>query len=303
MSKPLWENFEIAVAKFCAALDPNATVSHNVSIPDLDTGTPRQRDVWIEARLCKQFPVKALVSCKRYKRKITQQDMDAFLGELRSSGANVGVLYSFSGFTNNAIAKAKVAGVSCCRLYSNEPPDLPEIICLSSYCWRPRIQLTLPVLPSPDWNSTKWQDIFILQNGTTTVLDELVEAFNRCHEAAIEETTKGKFSPDRLVSLGVLVEERDGLTSFIINVVHHWRVFRANVAAHLVNGSYSETLKEFVGSFHTPAIDTWESHPGNGWDELPTGAGEILEPAMHVISKFPDAKSALSLGLGDKPFE
>jgi Restriction endonuclease len=147
MSEPAWQRFEVAVASFCAALDPSAKVSHNVKTPDRDTGTPRQRDVWIEARLCDHFPVKALVSCKRYKRKLNQQDMDTFLGELRSSQAQVGVLYSYSGFSKNAVSKGRAAGVSCCRLYADQPPDLPELISFASYFWRSRIELQLPAPP------------------------------------------------------------------------------------------------------------------------------------------------------------
>lgn len=171
---------------------------------------------------------------------------------------------------------------------------------LASYCWRPRIQLTLPEQPSPGLNLKCWDDVFRLPNGDTTVLDELIEAYKRCHEAAVAETREGKFKADRLVSLGVLVEERSGLPSFIINVVHHWRVFRAKVEAHLVNGSYSETHKEFAGSIHSPVIDTWESHPGPGWNELKEGSGEISEPAIHAISLSPDIRSALQSGLGPK---
>lgn len=87
-----WKDFETAVARFIAALDPDATVKHNVYLPDRDTGHPRQRDVWIEARICGVFPVKVLVSCKRWDRKLNEQDIDAFVGELRSSGAHKGVI-------------------------------------------------------------------------------------------------------------------------------------------------------------------------------------------------------------------
>ena len=59
---------------------------NDAMIPDKDTGEPRQRDVWIETKVCDHFPLKILVSCKRYKAKLNQQHLDAFIGELRSSG-------------------------------------------------------------------------------------------------------------------------------------------------------------------------------------------------------------------------
>jgi hypothetical protein len=114
---PAWRDFERAVARFLAALDPSASVTHDASIPDKDTGDPRQRDVWIETEVMRQFPVRILVSCKRWSTKLDIQDLDAFIGEWRSSGAQVGVVYSLSGFTENALKKATSLGISCCRLF------------------------------------------------------------------------------------------------------------------------------------------------------------------------------------------
>ena len=55
-----------------------------------------------------------------------QQDIDAFHGEFISSGAQLGVIYSYSGFGPNAIEKAKVLKISCCRLFEDETPDIPD---------------------------------------------------------------------------------------------------------------------------------------------------------------------------------
>ncbi|MFA5923837.1 MAG: hypothetical protein WC856_21515 [Methylococcaceae bacterium] len=64
---PKWKEFELAVASFLSALDPNAMVTHDAILPDEDTGEPRQRDIWIETQVCHHFNIKILVSCKRYK--------------------------------------------------------------------------------------------------------------------------------------------------------------------------------------------------------------------------------------------
>ena len=71
-----WRNYEIAVQKFLDALEPNAKVVHDVKLPDKHTGKPRQRDIFIEATICGNIPVKILVSCKRYKRKLNESDID-----------------------------------------------------------------------------------------------------------------------------------------------------------------------------------------------------------------------------------
>lgn len=301
MSKPDWQDFEVAVANFCAALDPSARVSHNVKTPDRDTGTPRQRDVWIEGRLCDLFPVKALVSCKRYKRKVNQQDMDAFLGELRSSQAQVGVLYSYSGFSKNAIAKGKAANVSCCRLYTDQPPDLPELISIASYFWRSQIELQLSEPPSPNWRVETWEELFSVQNGESTVLDKVNEHYRRCHERAlveVQELGEWRFRTDHALATSFSISNPESQFRFDITIIHRWRVFRAKLEAHLVNGSYSYTESKFSGRISVPPIDTWQSHPGEGWDELPVATGSLLDPAVHAFAHCPDARQELQTWLG-----
>jgi Restriction endonuclease len=123
---PEWKRFEQAVAAFAAALDPSATVKHDLRLPDRHHGRRRQRDVWIDAKIGGHFPVSVLVSCKRTKRKLNSADVDSFSGELASSPARVGVLYSYSGFTQGAIDKGRVLGISCCRLYSGKGPEIPH---------------------------------------------------------------------------------------------------------------------------------------------------------------------------------
>ena len=146
MKNPKWRQFEVAVASFISALDPHAKVTHDAMLPDMDTGTPRQRDIWIETKVFDHFPLKILVSCKRYSSKLNQQHIDAFVGELLSSGAQKGVIYSLSGFTEPALKKAQVKGISCCRLYQNEIPDLPESLLFDAYLLTPAVHFRPVVL-------------------------------------------------------------------------------------------------------------------------------------------------------------
>jgi hypothetical protein len=74
-----WEQFEVAVERFVAALDPRVTVRRNVKLPDRDTGRLRQRDVWIETTIYNLFPVKVLISCKHWTTKLDESDIDACL--------------------------------------------------------------------------------------------------------------------------------------------------------------------------------------------------------------------------------
>ena len=190
MDDPIWRQFEFAVARFLKALDPTAVIRHNISLPDIHTGHPRQRDVWIEAKVCQHFPIKILVSCKRWNTKLNEQDIDTFVGELQSSGAHKGVLYSFSGYTKQAIKKAKKIGVCCCSLYTNQPPDLPELLIFRSYCCTPKIHISLVEIPDPVWLLKTFNDLFALElgpDGTTTLLDHLVTIFYEQEEKVVKE--------------------------------------------------------------------------------------------------------------------
>ncbi|MBI2150580.1 MAG: restriction endonuclease [Acidobacteria bacterium] len=82
--------------------------------------------------------MKLLISCKRYKRKLNQQDIDAFNGELLSSGAHKGIIYSYSGFGKNAVEKAQKIGICCCTLYKDQAPEIPEILKFHAYCFIPK---------------------------------------------------------------------------------------------------------------------------------------------------------------------
>jgi len=55
-----WQQYEMAVAQFLAAAGPTAKVIHDQRQPDPDTGSSRQRDIWIESVLCGLFPIKSL---------------------------------------------------------------------------------------------------------------------------------------------------------------------------------------------------------------------------------------------------
>src|SRR5262249_37432979 len=142
-----WKQFEQAVSAFLEALDPTASVTHDKQIPDTDTRTPRQRDVWIETSFGGHLRITILVSCKRKKSKLNQQDLDAFIGELQSSGANKGVLYAYSGFTKPALEKARIRGISCCVLMEGEAPPIPEVLAFKAYCFRELVTLRVDGIP------------------------------------------------------------------------------------------------------------------------------------------------------------
>lgn len=260
-----WKQFELAVAALLKALDPSAVVSHDTYIADQDTGTPRQRDVWIETTFGGHFAIKILVSCKRKSAKISQQDMDAFIGELRSSGAHKGVLYSYRGFTKPALAKAERLGISCCVLHSDSPPHIPEMLAFSAFHFAEEQRLTLD--PAPPAPGLSWQDIIELptttSEGDKPAIEQLAQLYHRDDDAV--QSRLGELPPPcRVVEVPVSIPGQERASRMIVE--SFWRVHRAKIEAWCVNGSYSLTDKDFKGTIATPAVDTWSNDPGPGWE-------------------------------------
>ena len=271
-----WLEFERAVADFLAALDPASTVTHDAQTPDLDTGLMRQRDVWIETSFGGNLAIRILVSCKRKKSKISKQDMDGFAGELRGSGAHKGVLYSYSGFTAPALAKAKRLGISCCLLLSGRAPELPAVLSFSAYHFSEQARLVLQ--PPPEGRSPSWREILELPSvdelsqGRRAV-DMLADLF-QADDAELNARIARIPPPYRMVEVSVLLPGAKQPTRLILQ--SDWVVHRARMDSWLMNGSYSITDENFRGSFATPAIDTWSHEPGPGWERIDIGEVESI---------------------------
>jgi hypothetical protein len=133
------------------------------------------------------------------------------------------------------------------------------------------------------------------------VLDGVNEVYRRCHERAlaeVQELDEAKFRTDHVVAASFSISNPDGHPSINVTLVHRWRVFCAKLEAHLVNGSYSYTENQFAGKISMPSIDTWQCHPGSGWDELPVKTGRLINSAIHMFAHCPDARGELQSNLG-----
>jgi hypothetical protein len=279
-----WEQFEKAVATFVKALAPNAVVKHSPRLPDKHTGQPRQSDVWVEA-VVGMFPVKILISCKHLRRRINEQDMDAFVGELLSSGAHKGVVYAFSGFTAPAIAKAKALGISCCKLYQNSPAEQPESLILVFYCCGQRWRLRWSSAASDRWAMISFDEVFstkIQSDYPRTVMEQLLASFTEGEEKAVQDTTgTGRFPEDWTVSLEIPNGSPD-IAPLRISLDGKWKVYRAKLEAHLLDGTYSFTENMFAGSQTSPWIDMQGPEPGPGW-ELITDPPTRVRPGVGML--------------------
>lgn len=301
---PPWREFEIAVASFIQAVDPNATVKNNLKTADADTGSPRQRDVWIEGRICKLFPIKVIVSCKKYDRVLNEMDIDHFIGELLSSEADKGVIYSYQGFNDLAIEKCKSNHICCMKLYQNQPPDIPEILILPhSYCCYPRFHLAVIWKKDPDNSLNTWNDIFNRPSGESkpeeSVLDFILDILSQNQKKVIEKMASNGYLPMDWSFEFTFVDSINENMQVRIQLAQIWDIYEARLEAYNVNGTYSFTEKEFFGSIGTPAIDTWASEPGPGWTKCTKRPGSKTSH-MSFTRLFGDIRPAIREIIGPK---
>jgi hypothetical protein len=124
----LWVRYEQAVSDLLSALDPNADVKHNARIIGRLSTVKRQVDVFAQGRIVGQDIVVA-VECKRHKRIVGIEMIDQFVGKLLDLGAERGVLYAYSGFSEAATRRA--IGASNPRVLAvalqETPPSIREL--------------------------------------------------------------------------------------------------------------------------------------------------------------------------------
>ncbi len=102
---PLWARYEASVAQLLAALDPGARITHNKAVLGRISQVARQVDVWAEGQVV-GLQVSVAVECKHHQRPMDISVVDGFVGKLLDIGADRGILYSYSGFTDGATARA-----------------------------------------------------------------------------------------------------------------------------------------------------------------------------------------------------
>ncbi len=155
------EHFERAVLAFARTLDANAEVIFDHKVKDVDTGELRQCDVWINGTFGGHWPFSYVVSCKDHKRKLHVGDIGCFIDEIRSTNADMGVIYSRRGFNDHALKKARSKNVSCCRLFSNEVFDIPAAVFFQMFHCTSTMSVELIHVPK-QLNLLTWNELLDL---------------------------------------------------------------------------------------------------------------------------------------------
>ena len=280
-ASPDWKLFELAVARFIAAIGQGAKVTHDIQLPDVHTGYPRQRDVWIEWSLGGHFPAKALISCKHLTRALDQSDLDHFNGEFISSGAQLGIIYSKAGFNDRALEKAKALKFHCCKLYENEPAELPENLALG-LAYNFRLRLRMLVSGSAEFYGFKqWKEVLDLPSASGTVRSVFVQGID---EFQSEDDNKKRWDLARNGQNVVAHVRELGKPPLDVELQLTCPVFQAMLECTILNGSYNITAGHFQGSAATPMMDMQSAHPGPGWNELIGTPGEMPSRLLAIYA-------------------
>lgn len=298
MTKSDWRLFEIAVKQFLETLDSALIVTHDYKEPDLHHGGLRQRDVWIQGPLFGLFEAAILVSCKRWKRKLTSKHIDDFSAEIASSRAQIGVIYSYSGFTEPALKKAKVLGVSCCRLFENEPPELPESLLFRAFYCIPNWHLNVDNFVAPDWPFTSIGGLFrytFFHAGKNQVLLDFIE---QQVQAALHGTIQRSQSSRELpkpYEIQIVIDNEDpDLSPLTLRVRGTFSCFQGKIEAFRASGTYEITHERFRGTFILPSFTPSVFDPGPEWTKLEENPGKVSRSLILIPILAPLDESELN---------
>ncbi|MFJ4585317.1 restriction endonuclease [Streptomyces echinatus] len=128
-----WRAYEKRIAALLAALDPDASVKHNETIVGFISGVPRQIDALAEGAIAGQT-MRVVAEAKCHSRRVTIEMIDGFVGKLLDLGAERGVFYSASGFTDGAVRRAskqRNPQIGLERIDATPPPDFSDAVAYS----------------------------------------------------------------------------------------------------------------------------------------------------------------------------
>lgn len=122
-----WEVYERMIARLITDhIDTDLCVTVNARVNGRISGRRRQIDILIERRHDTDNSQRIVVDAKRKARKITVNDVEAFLGVLDDTGATHGFLVCPAGYTKAAEKRAQLS-LSLCLVPLNQIPNFDPL--------------------------------------------------------------------------------------------------------------------------------------------------------------------------------
>lgn len=256
----------------------------------------------MEAEIGGHYPISVLVSCKDHGRPISVTHIETLQGEIRSTAATCGVIYSRYGYTKSAQLKALANNIVCCRLFQSQPADLPEIIPFPTYACKPRFCFQI-ISIADSFTCETWNALFDLKtlpDSDLNMLEVICDDFRKREKEEVKKTPKRKFPADWFQDYSIFRREQDELLcSFRVHGI--WGKHRGRTQAYLLNGSYCLTSSQFLGSQAGPILDTKGKDPGEDWEEIIAIPDTLPNQCILAILTGGDVAGAARENLGPQP--
>jgi len=211
----------------------------------------------------------------------------------------MGVIYSNTGFSTQAIEKARANQIVCCRLYQDEPADLPSVIWFDQFACHAGVRLT-PKTDAVATATTTWNDLFDIEieqgDKRETLLDVIASVFAEGEDEAIRKIGGAIVFPS---DWGTEIALGDSAGNELrVQVWGRWTWYRARSEATLLDGSYCLSDGSFKGSQSGPMISLRDKHPGPSWVEVTDR--DLVPPANRItaIRCSGDVRTALRQSYG-----
>ncbi len=194
-----------------------------------------------------------LISCKDHSRPLDVGEVEAFLGEIRSTGATTGVLYGRNGFTENAVVKARANNVSCCKMFDGAPPERPSELLLNAYVAHPVYHVMTEAVSQDAPLELRWHPVF----GTyerigdrEASLPEVMAGlcFELLRRSELERYSDASSSGPMDMHARYELKARPECPALRLHIVLTWDWFKGRMNAYSLTGSLNTTEKAFIGS-------------------------------------------------------
>lgn len=287
--------FEKAVAAVQELLAPEATVEHDVRLPNKQEQM-RQFDVVVRTNAA-THPVLAVIECRDWSRRLGVPEVEAFQKKAESVGADLCLLASRRGFYQTAIDYARDEGIGLLSLLSDDPKDSGFSVGGRCYAdlWRwGKAKMTLHCLDADAAVPEGWTPDEVVYQGKC-VMDWFRRELSTTH---VDEEEEGwlnvtvEFDKPREVDVAGQEVTVAGV-SFHALRVHEKRAKWLSIEVE--EGWYNFSRETMTippgGSWRTEAIRTdfrdWESYEG----EIPPSDGRFrMVFRVHFVLLNPETE-------------
>jgi hypothetical protein len=221
------------------------------------------------------------VSCKNYNKQLDQQDIDAVIGELRSSGANKGVVFSRLGFAKDALLKAKKNDIECCSLVNSENLQriIPDSLIIKQYIRKPTHNYKLTGIS----NQEEARRFFFsnIKESAEPVINHISEFLVNLQD----ESLKNKAEP---ISKQYNLSSTEFFHNIQIELMFDWNFYSSDLKATIVNGYYNFGDAELKGEMVFPMINKDDPNFGPEWSKCdrPTTTNYILLTVLPDLNGY-----------------